>query len=171
MDEISALPRLEYAGIDIAIFLSRERDDARSFRQGYCYMESDHEPYQWDQTNFDETHYCLEGQIRLRVRDKEDREVILEAAQGEHIYLPAGYAYTLEATVVVRYGADPLLVVGEVGAGRTVASAPDFAPHWAPPGFVNWPHYAQLWTPITRWASAGSTDGVSQRRSVAEVQL
>jgi ethanolamine utilization protein EutQ (cupin superfamily) len=100
-DEISALPRLEFnTGIDTAIFLSRERDDARYFRQGYCYMEPDHEPYHWDQTNFDETHYCLEGQIRLRVRDKEDREVILEAAEGEHIYLPAGYAYTLEATGV-----------------------------------------------------------------------
>jgi ethanolamine utilization protein EutQ (cupin superfamily) len=100
-DEITALPRLEFnTGIDTAIFLSRERDDARYFRQGYCYMEPDHEPYHWDQTNFDETHYCLEGQIRLRVRDREDREVILEAAEGEHIYLPAGYAYTLEATGV-----------------------------------------------------------------------
>jgi hypothetical protein len=26
--------------------------------------------------------------------------VVLEATQGEHIYLPAGYAYTLEATGV-----------------------------------------------------------------------
>ncbi|MHB8693920.1 MAG: cupin domain-containing protein [Solirubrobacteraceae bacterium] len=101
VDEITALPRLEFkTGIDTAIFLSRERDDARYFRQGYCYMEPDHEPYHWDQTNFDETHYCLEGQIRLRVRDKEGREVTLEAGEGEHIYLPAGYAYTLEATGV-----------------------------------------------------------------------
>ena len=100
-DEITALPRLEFnTGIDTAIFLSRERDDARYFRQGYCYMEPDHQPYHWDQTNFDETHYCLEGQIRLRVRDKEGREVILEAGEGEHIYLPGGYAYTLEATGV-----------------------------------------------------------------------
>ncbi len=101
VEEIDALPRLAFnTGIDTAIFLSRERDDARFFRQGYCYMEPDHEPYHWDQTNFDETHYCLEGQIRLRVRDKEGREVILEAAEGEHIYLPGGYAYTLEATGV-----------------------------------------------------------------------
>ena len=100
-DEIEALPRLEFnTGIDTAIFLSRERDDARYFRQGYCYMEPDHQPYDWNQTNFDETHYCLEGQIRLRVRDKEGREVTLEAGEGEHIYLPAGYAYTLEATGV-----------------------------------------------------------------------
>lgn len=98
-EEISALPRLQFnTGIDTAIFLSRERDDARYFRQGYCYMEPDHEPYHWDQTNFDETHYCLEGQIRLRVRDKDGREVVLEAGEGEHIYLPGGYAYTIEAT-------------------------------------------------------------------------
>lgn len=101
MDEISAMPRLEFnTGIDTAIFLSRERDDARYFRQGVCFQEPDHEPYHWNQTDFDETHYCLKGKIRLRVRDASGREVVLEAAQGEHIYLPAGYAYTLEATGV-----------------------------------------------------------------------
>jgi ethanolamine utilization protein EutQ (cupin superfamily) len=99
--EISSMPRLEFnTGIDTAIFLSRERDDARYFRQGYCWMEPDHGPYHWDQTNFDETHYCLEGRIRLRVRDAADREIVLEAGPGEHIYLPGGYAYTLEATGV-----------------------------------------------------------------------
>jgi ethanolamine utilization protein EutQ (cupin superfamily) len=101
MDEISTMPRLEFnEGIDTAIFLSRERDDARYFRQGVCWMEPDHAGYSWDQTNFDETHYCLEGMIRLRVRDASGREVVLEAAQGEHIYLPGGYAYSLEATGV-----------------------------------------------------------------------
>jgi ethanolamine utilization protein EutQ (cupin superfamily) len=101
MDEISTMPRLQFnEGIDTAIFLSRERDDARYFRQGVCWMEPDHAGYSWDQTNFDETHYCLEGMIRLRVKDASGREVVLEAAQGEHIYLPGGYAYSLEATGV-----------------------------------------------------------------------
>lgn len=99
--EISTMPQLEFnTGIGTAIFLSRERDDARYFRQGYCWMEPDHAGYHWDQTNFDETHYCLEGMIRLRVHDARGREVVLEAGVGEHIYLPAGYAYTLEATGV-----------------------------------------------------------------------
>jgi ethanolamine utilization protein EutQ (cupin superfamily) len=99
--DIDAMPRLEFnTGIDTAIFLSRERDDARYFRQGYCYMEPDHGPYSWDQANFDETHYCLKGMIRLRVRDAAGREITLEAGEGEHIYLPAGYSYTLEATGV-----------------------------------------------------------------------
>jgi ethanolamine utilization protein EutQ (cupin superfamily) len=100
-DEISSMPRLEFnSGIDTAIFLSRERDDARYFRQGYCYMDPDHAGYEWDQTNFDETHYCLKGRIHLRVRDADGREVVLEAGEGEHIYLPAGYSYALKANGV-----------------------------------------------------------------------
>ncbi len=97
--EIASMPRLDFnTGIDTAIFLSRERDDARYFRQGYCYMEPDHAPFHWEQANFDETHYCLEGRIKLRVEDRVGRQVVLEAGEGEHIYLPGGYAYTLEAT-------------------------------------------------------------------------
>lgn len=99
--EIDELPRLRFnTGIETAIFLSRERDDARYFRQGICYQEPDHLPYHWRQADFDETHYVLTGQIRLRVKDAAGREVVLEAAVGEHIYLPAGYEYTLEATGV-----------------------------------------------------------------------
>ncbi|OLT22868.1 hypothetical protein BJF78_33075 [Pseudonocardia sp. CNS-139] len=100
-DEIDKLPRLEFnTGIDTAIFLSRERDDARYFRQGYCYMEPDHLPYRWDQKDFDETHYCLKGKVHLEVEDAAGRRVVLEAAEGEHIYLPAGYTYTLTASGV-----------------------------------------------------------------------
>lgn len=99
--EIDSMPRLTFnRGIETNIFLSRERDDARYFRQGYCYYEADHDGFNWTQSNFDETHYCLEGKIHLRVRDANGREVVLEAKQGEHIYLPAGYEYTLEPTGV-----------------------------------------------------------------------
>jgi hypothetical protein len=98
-DEINSMPRLAFnKGIGTSIFLSRERDDARFFRQGYCYMEPDHSPYNWKQMDFDETHYCIEGKIHLVVKDAVGRQVILEAKQGEHIYLPAGYDYTLEAS-------------------------------------------------------------------------
>lgn len=100
-DEIDTMPRLPFnTGIDTAIFLSRERDDARYFRQGYCYQEPDHQPYSWDQKDFDETHYCLKGKIHLTVRDSGGREIVLEAVEGEHIYLPAGYFYTLTASGV-----------------------------------------------------------------------
>lgn len=97
--EIDTMPRLLFnKGIDTAIFLSRERDDARYFRQGYCYQEADHLPYNWQQADFDETHYVLKGKVSLRVKDASGREVVLEAGPGEHIYLPAGYEYTLEAS-------------------------------------------------------------------------
>lgn len=100
-DEIDAMPRLPFGeGIGTAIFLSLERDDARYFRHGYCYMEADHEPYHWDQKDFDETHYCLKGKVRVRVEDADGREVYLEAAEGEHIYLPGGYKYTVEPSGV-----------------------------------------------------------------------
>jgi ethanolamine utilization protein EutQ (cupin superfamily) len=99
--EIDAMPRLEFnTGIGTAIFISRERDDARYFRHGYCYMEPDHGDYHWDQNNFDESHFCLEGRIKLRVEDAAGRQIVLEAKEGEHIFLPAGYKYTLEATGV-----------------------------------------------------------------------
>jgi len=76
-----------------------------------------------------------------------------------------------DSTVVVSHGEDPLLVVGQAGAGRSVAFAPDFAPHWAPPEFVQWPHYPQLWTSIIRWASGGSADGAAPQRSVTGARL
>lgn len=101
MEEIQELPRLPFnTGIGTAIFLSRERDDARYFRQGVCWQEPDHAPYNWDQTDFDETHYVLKGKIRLIVKDASGRKVTLEAGEGEHIYLPGGYDYTLVPTGV-----------------------------------------------------------------------
>lgn len=66
-----------------------------------------------------------------------------------------GYNRTIanaHSTVVACRGDDPVLVVGEVGRGRAVAFTPDCAPHWAPPEFVAWEHYGQLWTSIVRWA-------------------
>jgi len=56
------------------------------------------------------------------------------------------------ALVLATVGEDPLLVVGEHGRGRTVAFTSDLAPHWAPPGFTQWPSYGPLWRNILRWA-------------------
>lgn len=60
-----------------------------------------------------------------------------------------------DAVVVARSGDDPVLVVGEYGKGRAAAFASDLAPHWAPPEFMNWPHYPKLWNAILGW-TAGS---------------
>jgi uncharacterized membrane protein len=61
-----------------------------------------------------------------------------------------------DSTVVARTGEDPLLVVGDVGSGRSVAFASDLAPHWAPPEFVNWPHYERFWESVLNWAARRS---------------
>lgn len=62
-----------------------------------------------------------------------------------------------EATVVARCGDDPLLVTGRVGSGFSVAFMSDLAPHWAPPEFVGWEHYQQLWASILLWAAGRKT--------------
>lgn len=46
-----------------------------------------------------------------------------------------------------------MLVVGEYGRGRTAAFASDLAPHWAPREFLDWPHYAGMWTSMLSWAA------------------
>ncbi|MBL5972315.1 MAG: cytoplasmic protein [Candidatus Leucobacter sulfamidivorax] len=58
-----------------------------------------------------------------------------------------------DATVVARVGDDPMLVVGEFGEGRTAAFASDLAPHWAPQEFLDWPHYAGMWTSLLAWTA------------------
>lgn len=68
-----------------------------------------------------------------------------------------------DATVVARAEGDPLLVVGAAGRGRAVAFASDLAPHWAPPEFVRWPHYRQLWASILGWAATGSDTAEGDR--------
>jgi uncharacterized membrane protein len=54
--------------------------------------------------------------------------------------------------ILVRTGrGDPLLVVGEYGAGRTAAFTSDCSPHWAPPEFVNWDYYGDFWFKLMSW--------------------
>jgi uncharacterized membrane protein len=55
--------------------------------------------------------------------------------------------------VLVRCDADPLLVVGSHGAGRSAAFASDCAPHWCPPPFMAWPGYDPLWGNLLTWLS------------------
>lgn len=75
------------------------------------------------------------------------------------------------AEVVATCGEDPLLVAGTAGAGRVVAFASDFAPHWAPPEFVGWEHYRALWTSITAWAANGSGNVAGDRETALRVPL
>ena len=51
-----------------------------------------------------------------------------------------------DAEILLRTGdGRPLLVVGQHGAGRTMAWASDIGPHWLPDAFCAWPGYGRLW--------------------------
>jgi mannose-6-phosphate isomerase-like protein (cupin superfamily) len=100
-DEIEDMPRLPFSkGCESAVFISRERDDARFFYQGLCFHEPDMEDYKWMQESWDETYYCMKGVLRVSVADDTGREKVFDIKEGEHFYLPAGYTYTLKASGV-----------------------------------------------------------------------
>lgn len=78
---------------------------------------------------------------------------VLEGIAGEWPPL-LGYNQVVAkpgATVLLRAGDDPLLVVGNAGRGRTLAWTSDIGPHWCPQSFVDWPGYAQLFAQAMRW--------------------
>ncbi len=56
-----------------------------------------------------------------------------------------------DATVLARVREDPLLVVAEAGAGRSLAWTSDIGPHWCPESFTSWPGYASLWANAIAW--------------------
>jgi uncharacterized membrane protein len=55
------------------------------------------------------------------------------------------------ATELASCAGHPLLVVDEYGEGRSGAFTSDIAPHWAPPGFVEWNGYGPLFDRVVRW--------------------
>jgi uncharacterized membrane protein len=73
-----------------------------------------------------------------------------------------------DAQVIARAGDDPLLTVAEVGRGRSVAFASDCAPHWAPPQFVSWTQYPQLWASVVAWAAGGRIAGAARDGAAAQ---
>jgi uncharacterized membrane protein len=56
-----------------------------------------------------------------------------------------------DAEVLLNAGADPLLVIGTHGRGRTGAFTSDCSPHWGSPEFMAWPHYAAFWSRLVNW--------------------
>ena len=73
-----------------------------------------------------------------------------------------------EATVLASHGDDPILTVGTYGEGRSAAFASDLAPHWAPPEFVEWIGYVQLWDSLLRWLGNAGVPSQLLRSEVAE---
>lgn len=100
-DDITALPKFNFArGLYSHVLISREKDDARYFMQGLQFHAPDHEEFEWEQDAWDEGYRTVKGVMRCIARDGDGKEIALEAAEGEHMYLPAGYWYRLEPTGV-----------------------------------------------------------------------
>lgn len=55
------------------------------------------------------------------------------------------------AELLVECAGHPLLAVGGYGEGRAAAFTSDLAPHWAPPAFLDWKCYPELWDRLVRW--------------------
>jgi len=68
--------------------------------EGICCLRADHAPIRWLQPDFEQIRLCLSGKLRLLVEDSHSEQTIIEALPGEGVYLPAGYAYTVEPTGV-----------------------------------------------------------------------
>ena len=58
-----------------------------------------------------------------------------------------------DTCVLIRNGADPILVVGEYGKGRSMAYTTDCTPHWAPKAMLDWPYYSIFWENAIRYLS------------------
>ncbi|WKD58461.1 glutamine amidotransferase [Corynebacterium caspium] len=56
-----------------------------------------------------------------------------------------------DAQVLATIENDPLLLVREVGKGRTLAFASDVSPHWAPREFMGWHGYGKLFGNAMTW--------------------
>ena len=79
------------------------------------------------------------------------------AGLGEPWPVLLGYNRVMQkpdTDLVATVGADPLIVAGRFGKGRSVAFTSDCGPHWAPPPFVGWAGYAKLWAQIAGWVAA-----------------
>ncbi len=59
-----------------------------------------------------------------------------------------------EGVVLASGNGDPLVVVGQYGAGRVAVTAFDCAPHGAPYEFLKWEGYPRLWNNIVSWLTS-----------------
>jgi len=106
--------------------------------------------------------------LPVRLRDGDDRIEMPQGfaptvVEGSHPALagingewPALLGYNRlaarpSATVLVQHNGDPILVVGDYERGRCAAFASDLSPHWAPPEFVGWDGYSDLWHALLSW--------------------
>jgi mannose-6-phosphate isomerase-like protein (cupin superfamily) len=126
-EQISSMPKIPYAkGCASAVFVSTEKDDSRYFTQGMCFHEPDMEDFVWDQTRWDEGLFCVKGKLHLHVRDADGNETDIYANEGEHIFVPAGYTYTLKATGVFSLNYWTLSPIHQFGLKFDTDDGPEY---------------------------------------------
>ncbi|HEY0248506.1 MAG TPA: glutamine amidotransferase [Gryllotalpicola sp.] len=99
----------------------------------------------------------VERPAGLRAVVLEPGHPALGGVEGEWPHL-LGYNKTLRksgAIELASIGGDPLIVVGEYGAGRSAVFTSDCSPHWAPPEFCEqWPGYTTIFNGLADWLVA-----------------
>lgn len=114
-------------GMTSYIRISTEIEGSRNAIQGWCEHEPDFEVMIWEQPNWDELFFCHKGSLKVIARERSGKEKELVAKEGETIFLPAGFRYTLlptgepsvnywTATPVPRTG---IKALGDVGFDLT----------------------------------------------------
>ena len=98
-EETKSRPAWEFSsGMNTYMRISTEIEGSRNAIQGWCEHDPDFEPMVWDQANWDELFFCHKGSIKVLARAKHGAEKELFAKEGESMFLPAGFHYTLLAT-------------------------------------------------------------------------
>jgi uncharacterized membrane protein len=79
---------------------------------------------------------------------------VLEGISGEWPFF-LGYNKTFydRGQTLMTIGADPLLVVDQVGKGRVAVFTSDVLPHWGPKEFVGWDYYGRFWAQLFKWVA------------------
>ncbi len=78
---------------------------------------------------------------------------VVSKIKSDWIYV-LGYNKTKlkeDATLIAEIEGDPFIAIGEYGKGRSAVFTTDCAPHWAPPEFVNWEDYDNIWAGLLQW--------------------
>lgn len=95
-DETEQLPVWHFSdGCRTYPRITLERNGAANMVQGWCEHDADMEPFSYDQDNWDETYFCVKGTLKVIAEDDDGNSKELIAEEGESIFLPAGYRYTV----------------------------------------------------------------------------
>ncbi len=98
-------------------------------------------------------------------RQEKPEGVVPEVVLASHSILknvPAAWPFFLGynrvkakkgAKTILSIGKDPFVCVQDCKKGRTAAFMSDCAPHWGPPGFLEWKGYRIFWNNLVGWLS------------------